>query len=178
MRIFLLSLIVTTSVTAAFAQRSLDSKLGMAMPSDGKPCLLTRSSSLKQGQRISIIQFDEWNGPRQRILSGKVGKKDPTGCDDFGGEHPMHPYGLSLKSNDVVLGIAIVPSIRLKRYGKLVRADLNGDGRWERFRICWSSEGAHLTVWSGIPLKSKRLWHAYYYAGYDTEPNCSKKDYL
>src|SRR5881227_2496961 len=100
MRIFWLALVLTASGTIAFAQASLDSKLGMAVPSDGKPCLLARSSRLKKGERISVIQFDEWNGPRQRILSGIVGKKDPTGCDDLGGEHPMQPYELSLNSND------------------------------------------------------------------------------
>jgi hypothetical protein len=34
-----------------------------------------------------------------------------------------------------------------------------------------------LTVWTGKPLIGKRIFHAYYYLRYDTEPTCKKKDY-
>ena len=37
---------------------------------------------------------------------------------------------------------------------------------------CTSSEGVHYTVWAGEPLTSRRLWHKYYYLGYDTKPSC------
>jgi hypothetical protein len=55
--------------------------------------------------------------------------------------------------------------------------DLDGDGKAESFRQCVSSEGVHLTVWSGEPLKGKRIFHAYVPLGYDTEPNCTPADY-
>jgi len=41
-------------------------------------------------------------------------------------------------------------------------------------RSCTSHEGLHLTVWSGTPLESRRLWHEYYYLGYDVEPSCGE----
>jgi hypothetical protein len=44
-------------------------------------------------------------------------------------------------------------------------------------RSCASSEGLHLTVWSGTPLRSERLWHRYWYLGYDVEPDCQPADY-
>jgi len=31
-------------------------------------------------------------------------------------------------------------------------------------------------VWAGAPLKSRRLWHEYYYLGYDVEPSCEARD--
>ena len=43
-------------------------------------------------------------------------------------------------------------------------------------RSCTSREGLHLTVWAGAPLKSPRLWHSYYYLGYDVEPSCENGD--
>ena len=43
-------------------------------------------------------------------------------------------------------------------------------------RSCTSHEGLHLTVWAGTPLKSDRLWHEYYYLGYDVEPSCTDRD--
>jgi hypothetical protein len=40
---------------------------------------------------------------------------------------------------------------------------------------CTSSEGVHYTVWTGTPLDSRRLWHAYFYLGYDVEPSCKQR---
>jgi hypothetical protein len=50
-----------------------------------------------------------------------------------------------------------------------------GQTPW-RFRTCASEEGIHATAWSGIPLAAPRRWHAYYYLGYDVEPNCTAAD--
>lgn len=70
--------------------------------------------------------------------------------------------------------------------GKLPRPEMRGDtvmleveqGKepW-RFRTCASEEGIHATAWSGVPLGSPRRWHAYYYLGYDVEPDCTPADY-
>jgi len=45
-----------------------------------------------------------------------------------------------------------------------------------RFRTCASAEGIHATAWSGVPLSSPRRWHAYYYLGYDVDPDCKPAD--
>jgi hypothetical protein len=70
--------------------------------------------------------------------------------------------------------------------GKLPDAQMVGDtvtlviepGKtpW-RFRECASMEGIHTTAWSGIPLSAPRRWHAYYYLGYDLEPDCQPADF-
>jgi hypothetical protein len=39
-----------------------------------------------------------------------------------------------------------------------------------------SYEGLHLAVWAGTPLTSQRLWHQFYYLGYDVEPSCDERD--
>jgi hypothetical protein len=69
--------------------------------------------------------------------------------------------------------------------GKVANGQMRGDtvtlmieqGRtpWQ-FRTCASSEGVHATAWSGKPLASRRRWHAYYYLGYDVEPDCTAPD--
>jgi hypothetical protein len=59
-----------------------------------------------------------------------------------------------------------------------VEGDLDGDGTKESFRMCLSNEGAHYQVWSGEPLIGQPRWHWYAYAGYDTEPNCTEKEYF
>jgi hypothetical protein len=70
--------------------------------------------------------------------------------------------------------------------GKLPEAQMVGDtvtlviepGKtpW-RFRECASMEGIHTTAWSGTPLSAPRRWHAYYYLGYDVEPDCQPADF-
>ena len=57
-----------------------------------------------------------------------------------------------------------------------VALDLDGDGQEEVFRDCASSEGAHLTVWSGRPPAGTRRWHRYVFLGYDVEPNCTEEE--
>jgi hypothetical protein len=51
-----------------------------------------------------------------------------------------------------------------------------GRASWQ-FRTCASEEGIHATAWSGKPLTASRRWHAYYYLGYDVEPDCTPADY-
>jgi hypothetical protein len=45
------------------------------------------------------------------------------------------------------------------------------------FYACTSSEGLHFIVWSGTPPRENRLWHRYYYLGYDVEPSCPDRDF-
>jgi hypothetical protein len=73
-------------------------------------------------------------------------------------------------------GIAVlVPNVRVLADN---RTDIDNDGTPESYRTCASSEGLHLTVWAGEPLRSRRVWHHYYYLGYDLEPNCVEADYI
>ena len=44
-----------------------------------------------------------------------------------------------------------------------------------RVHECLSSEGVHYTVWEGEPLQSRRLWHEYYYLGYDVDSTCKQR---
>lgn len=73
-----------------------------------------------------------------------------------------------------------------------VRLDRAEEGVWSgmiafdatapaSLRACVSREGVHFTAWSGKPLRSARLWHAYYYLDYEVETggetDCRKQDY-
>jgi hypothetical protein len=65
------------------------------------------------------------------------------------------------------IGIAVIkPKRKVTVVKGLATADLDGDGKLEYFRGCMSSEGEHLTVWTGEPLKGKRRFHAYLYLNY------------
>jgi hypothetical protein len=73
----------------------------------------------------------------------------------------------------VIVGRAPVAEMRGDTVTLLIEREQT---RW-RFRACASEEGIHTTAWSGVPLASPRRWHAYYYVGYDLEPNCAPGDY-
>ena len=40
-------------------------------------------------------------------------------------------------------------------------------------RMCASNEGLHLTAWVG----SRRVWHEYFYLGYDVDPDCTVQEW-
>lgn len=48
-------------------------------------------------------------------------------------------------------------------------------------RACTSMEGVHLTAWKGKPLRSARLWHAYFWFNYEVESDapseCQERDF-
>jgi hypothetical protein len=77
---------------------------------------------------------------------------------------------------DIALGFGIVDDPPGFASGG-AKPDLDGDGVPEGFRTCASGEGLHLTLWNGEPLKGVRVWHAYFYLGYDTEADCEEPDY-
>ncbi len=70
--------------------------------------------------------------------------------------------------------VAIVGRGEVERIGNAVAVRIGA--ATVRARSCASSEGVHLTLWAGEPLKSQRLWHQYYYLGYDVEPTCQPAD--
>ena len=59
----------------------------------------------------------------------------------------------------------------------IVSCNLEPGGPLHFFRICASREGLHFSIWSGEPLEGARRWRAYYYLGYDVEPDCTERDY-
>jgi hypothetical protein len=75
------------------------------------------------------------------------------------------------------VAVAIVGESKARSVGGAVSLDVGKQYPNVRVRTCTSSEGLHLTLWSGQPLKGRRLWHAYYYLGYDVEPSCRPEDY-
>ena len=169
--------------TAIIADGDSNSKFGVVDVNKNKVvCLRTKNKNLTENSAVSIVLPDE---KPQRILTADVEKKLENSCaangSDAGDDEASNAY-YSLKnlseSERLGFGIAVFDSSsKVKSVNGFAQTDTNGDGKPERFRLCASSEGLHLTVWNGTPLKSQRLWHSYYYVNYDTMPDCRKKDY-
>ena len=169
---------VTTSTSGSEKQNVFDynAQIGIAeIATTRDGCLTILNSTLRENQPLKLVIL----GKKQKVIEKKIGKKLKTTCSTTTETPPDASfYAFPVGKEHFEPAIAIVGFIGDFKVvkGKL-RADLNGDGTAESFRSCTSTEGLHLTVWAGEALKSKRLWHEYYYLGYDVVPSCNPADY-
>ena len=170
----------------AFASERFNfrSQVGIVDANDERRwCLNISNGNLLDGTSVSFILPHKPQRVVHAVIDGKAGNscsRDPM----VQAETSFYWLKLVNKPKAIDLSevwspaIAIVsPARPLSIRRGIASGDLDGDGRPEFFRICASSEGNHLTIWSGKPLIGKRRWHSYYYLGYDTVANCKKKDY-
>lgn len=185
MRHYLLLAILATAITSAYAGETapgvfnFQSQIGVAeFNKNGDGCLTIMNAGLREKETINIIFLQE----PQTFIQANIVNKLCQSCSrntEVTSDASFYSFQNGRKKAEL-----FGPAIAIAGYGGSfnvaggrVRADLNNDGRLESFRVCASNEGLHLTVWEGESLKSKRLWHKYYYLGYDIEPDCTKKDY-
>jgi len=185
MRHCLLLAILAVAVTSAYAGETaqgpldLQSHVGVAeVTANGGGCLTIKNAGLREKETIHLVSLQE---PQMLMPATNVGNLAQGCTRNIGVPRNASFYSFrigNMTADPMALAIAVAGSgSGFTVAGGKVRADLNNDGRLASFRECASQEGLHLTVWGGEPLKSKRLWHEYYYLGYDVEPNCSEKDY-
>ena len=150
-------------------------RIGLAA-GDSEHCLAMRGAALPAGSPITLVTPTAPQQVYRALVVRTVAKCEVMTPHDMPGPY----YRLAPEAGGARLpGLSVAV---LGRPGALVvagevRLDL-GNGRLEaRVRSCTSSEGLHLTLWSGAPLKSTRLWHAYWYLGMEVEPDCQPGDY-
>jgi hypothetical protein len=140
--------------------------IGVAAAGPGPPCVAFQGApGLEPGTPVTLV-FPE---QPQRIQAARVGETR-TDCEvmakaDMSGSY----YAVS---SDRPLGeswvaIAVTGDVRLENGH--ATAELDGAAPRETFRMCTSTEGLHLTAWS----EGKRVWHSYFFLGYDVEPSCT-----
>ena len=154
-------------------QYSFDRELGVISGSTGKPCLLVRNATVQPGQPVEILSADT----PQSLRHTEIAAPDPD-CAPEGNSAGLYAYRLTTpisRSEGPFIGI-LNYSGPFSKGGDLLTADLDGDGVPEYFRACPSTEGIHFTAWKGRPLVGRRLWHQYYYLGYDLEPGCKAEE--
>lgn len=166
---------------------NIHSKIGVAdVRGDRTGCMRTKNGDLVQRTPVSvIISLDE---PTHRVLNATVEKRVEVSCarhaSESGDKNPGENFFYTLTFNGDEVeefgfenGIAVIhPQKQIEIQDGLAVFDLDDDGKPEYFRRCTGFEGTHFTVWTGKPLKGKRIWHSFYYVDYDTEPNCKDKD--
>lgn len=140
-----------------------DSTFGVVIARAQENCLQT-VANLTPGKQIQVILFD-----RGVAIPAKVGNPHAA-CGD-GVSTGRRAY--LLDTYDLVpgdFGIAVVyDDVKVTNN----QTDIDGDGVQEFYRVCTSTEGVHMTVWNGHWVENRRLWHDYYYLGYDLTATCT-----
>lgn len=139
-------------------------------------CLAIKNKTLTIGEEIQLILLEE----KQKLATAKIQSKidQNESCvilledrKEVNLENDWSFY--KINNSELELAIAItVSNLPTEQLDDFTTIDLDGDGSFERFSICNTSEGINFTAWSDEPWKSQELWSDYYYLGYDMEPSC------
>jgi hypothetical protein len=171
-RLLSVTAILALQIAAAWAP------IGVAATSrDGQICLAMPPPALTPGTTVTLIQPD----PPQSVLAATI-DRPVLACARLERAMISGPYYLAHPTNSTVsdsgtLWVAFSGRLGTRTVGSgAIVVQLSAAYPNAQVRSCTSSEGLHLTVWSGTPLKSQRLWHEYYYLGYDVEASCDDRD--
>ena len=163
------------TVTAALAAQRASVRAGMMIRSDEGAVLALEGAPVAVGEAVTIVSIDDrqqtWRASIAKLLSKPQVMENQLTSGPF--------YALTAEPGATPLprlAIAVMGRAEIARAGDALILRFSNPAREVRARSCASTEGLHLTLWSGVPLKSQRLWHQYYYAGYDTQPTCTPAD--
>ena len=142
---------------AAATSFAWDRHVGIVYSVEERVCLAIADDQLPAGATIHVVH----PGVPMRTQTARVRR---VGCPPANKVMTGAWYELNIRAREpmVAIGLARANSA----------TDPDGDGKRELFQRCASNEGLHLTVWTG----RTRRWHAYFYLGYDVEPNCLEEE--
>jgi hypothetical protein len=142
-------------------------------------CFATSNPKLVGGTPVTLVIM----GDPQKVESARIGAPttSPESCPALlparaqrNAKQGTSFYMLEAKDlHPTDMGIGIVespaePSI----VNGLARVDLAHNGQSDVFSSCATTEGINFGVWPGKAYQGEPLWLAYYYLGYDQQPNC------
>lgn len=153
--------------------------IGVAAASrDGQICVAMPAPALTPGTILTLIQPDA----PQSVLTATIGRPVSV-CQPLGGAMLPGPFYLAHRtapraSESDALWVAFVGKFETRRLDSgAIAVPFSAAYPNAQVRSCTSHESFHLTVWSDAPLTSQRLWHQYYYLGYDVEPSCDDREF-
>jgi hypothetical protein len=161
-----------TVATDAVAPFDWQKRIGMFNVKGDTTCMRIASDALPVGDTVTLVMMGDSQRLERSVVRERVSLCSVPTESSYG-----YSYYLLQPSPAGGYGIAIAGAFTPQSSAGVVRVDLDGDGVPESFRQCPSSEGQHLTVWTGDPLVGKRRSHAYYYVGYDMVFACDPRDY-
>jgi hypothetical protein len=171
-------MIVALLVGVIAAAPSALPPIGVASVGADHSCALIEGPAVPAGSEVTIVVPDV---PQEVVVATITGAI--ASCAPAAG-HPVRDsdsaqlsaYELRLKGGAEThgLGIVFVGRIPARRLSGVYELRASHIYQRVRVRSCASLEGIHLSVWSGTPRASRRLWHLYWYLGFDVEPTCEE----
>lgn len=180
--VFLFALACIVALDAIAAQsgpaKSSDSRvaeprIGVAATSKGgQVCVAIPGPPLVAGSAVTLIAPTRPQSSRVATIDGVAVCPGLTGAMISEPHYSVRPF-----DSEPTFWIAVPGKAGTRRIRPgVVAVRLSAAQPEAQVRTCTSTEGQHLTVWSGDPLRSRRLWHQYVYLGYDVEPSCEDRD--
>ena len=156
------------------AQLATVPAIGLAASTESGVCLAMAAPRLSAGAVVTLVRPD----PPQAVVTATVEQALPS-CDLERHSVDGPYYRVRLRSSpadDSTIWVAFSGELASRSTPAGIVIRLSAAYPNVRVRDCTSNEGVHYTVWAGEPLKTRRLWHTYYYLNYDAEPSCREQD--
>ena len=178
MRLSLYALIGIGFLWYAKAQSEYE-VVGLAFVGAGDSlCLSINHEKLYPGASIALIDSSQ-NGTLR--LATIRGRRTENACPNTRGEPDYPTYELTLDSGSVrrpaIYFAVLGGSGRFRGNGSRLLAEFDRRMPVDEFEVCTSNEGVHFTIWNGPMSRGERIWHRYYYVGYDLEADCTEPEY-
>jgi hypothetical protein len=170
----ILATLLLATVAAARPDEAL--RVGLVVTAAGHSVLAMAGPALVPGAVVTLVTIDSSQQVQRALITSRVAESETMAKHATQGPY----YKVSPQSSSSALpdfAVAVLGDPDVRRMGAAVGLRVGNPAITVRVRACASSEGLHLTLWDGEPLKGRRLWHAYYYLGYDVEPTCQPADY-
>jgi hypothetical protein len=149
-----------------------EARFGIAGFSDDHVCLALPGGPVEGGTDVTLVVPEK----PQKLFRARI-QGPRASCERLERANVSGPYydleGLPADAGRVPLAIAILGSTQAVLAGGVATITLAGTKELVTVRSCTSQEGVHLTAWAGKPPDGRRLWHAYWYLGYDVEASCT-----
>lgn len=142
-------------------------QIGVGVRTDSRTCILIRDATLTPNSAVTLVVPTS----PQSFADAQIVEVSQDVCPVTEETQPgATSYKISLPATAAnvpklapffaVLGNADSNSFAIDNSNVL--ADLGHTHRKNTFRACGASDGAHLTVWEGVPITGKLLWSGHY----------------
>jgi len=151
-------------------------RAGVLVTTSGRSVLAMAGPTLAAGAALTIVTPEEPQRAKRAVVVKRVTDSEELAKHTVPGPY----YEVATDSGSSALpdfAVAVLGHAAVEQIGTAVALRLGTPPVTIRARSCTSSEGLHVTLWSGKPLETTRLWHAYYYLGYDVDPTRKPADY-
>ena len=170
----MISVVSTLGLLLGLATVPGEPRFGIATLSATAACLASPGSPLAEGTAVTLVTPEK----PQRIYRVRVQRR-VSACATLAGAGVGGPYyqvAGAPAGGDRLVAVAILGTVQAAVANDVAEVTFGAAGERLTVRSCSSHEGIHLTAWRGKPLEGRRLWHAYWYLGYDVEPSCTEEE--